>query len=154
MIASDPWPVDRRPCVKFAVRRPAGSGRWWYQSIIIPDPSGSAFAPMTYPPAVGDVIGLHDRTGRIEGGPTFRVVARQWHHTGYGSANWPYGQAEPATGPLLDIIVEPAPGIYADETDICAESSCEAVVIDGAWWMPPGADTPDPHDHAPYRETR
>jgi hypothetical protein len=72
-----------------------------------------------------------------------------WSYAAFGSVVWPYGKSEPAEGPMLDIIVEPAEGVYRDEAPFCAESSCEAVWVDGAWWMPPGADEPDPHDHEP-----
>jgi len=143
--------ADLRPRVQFAVRRPAGSGRWWYERIIIACPDGGIALPMAYPPAPGDTIMLWSTGGKIPGGSLFTVVSRMWAHSGYGSADWPYGQADPASGPVLDIIVEPGGGAYADETDICAEPSCEAVIIDGAWWFPPGSDTPDEHDHRPYQ---
>jgi hypothetical protein len=143
--------ADALPRCKFAVRYPAGDGKWRYQSVIVAGYDSSAFAPMRYPPAPGDLISLWDQfRGRLEGGPVFQVVARMWMHSSYGSADWPYGKPEPQSGPLLDIIVEPAEGAYRDETPICGESTCEAVWVNGAWWMPPGADEPDPHEHRPY----
>jgi hypothetical protein len=124
--------------------------------VVIASPGGSAFVPFEYPPAVGDLISLWDSDlhnrglPQPEGGPVFRVIDRQWGHVSWGSAMWPYGKNEPIEGPLVDIIVEPAKGAYRDETAICAESTCEAIWINGEWWMPPGADEPDPHDHKPY----
>lgn len=101
------------PEVKFAVRYPAGSGAWRYEALDIPNPGGS-FMPLEYLPAAGDLVTLWDRSGHVEGGPHFRVVARSWSYSGYGSVNWPYGQREPSSGPLVDIIVEPAGGPYSD----------------------------------------
>jgi hypothetical protein len=144
--------TDSRPRCQFAVRYPAGDGKWRYQPVDIASPGGGAFVPMTWPPVVGDLISLWDR-GKYqpEGGPLFRVVDRGWMHASWGSADWPYGESEPRTGPLVDIIVEPASqGVYRDETPICAEADCEAVWVDGQWWMPPGAGEPGPHDHRAY----
>lgn len=141
------------PRCMFAVRVPAGDGKFWYQRIDIASPSASVGIEMAYPPAVGDLITLWDRRGpQPEGGPIFRVTDRLWSHASWGSANWPYGKNEPSEGPMVDIIVEPAEGPYRDETDICAESTCEAKWVNGAWWMPPGTDEPDPHEHRPYED--
>ena len=149
--------TDPRPRVKFAVRYPAGEDRWRYQTVLISSYEGGVHVAMQYPPAVGDLITLwdSDRHRRalppLEGGPAFRVVDRMWAHAGYGSVTWPYGQRESSEGPLMDIIVEPAGGgAYRDETPICFESTCEARWVNGEWWMPPGADEPDPHEHEPY----
>lgn len=142
------------PRCKFSVRYPAGDGKWRYQSVSIAGPGGGLYG-LYDPPAVGDLIFLWNSGGpQPEGGSAFRVVERSWMHSSWGSADWPYGEAEPRSGPMVNIIVEPAEGPYRDETDICGEASCEAVWVDGDWWMPPGADEPDPHEHAPYRSER
>ena len=148
--------TTRAPHCKFAIRYPAGDGKWRYQTVLIASYERGVHVPMAYPPAPGDLITLWDsgrhRRGQppLEGGPVFRVVDRMWSHAGYGSVTWPYGKSEPAEGPLVDIIVESAESVYRDETPICAESTCEAVWVSGSWWMPPGADEPDPHEHTPY----
>jgi hypothetical protein len=108
------------PRVKFAVRYPAGEGRWHYETVMIRSWEGSVHTPMDCPPAIGDLIILYDtdRPRRqlppLKGGPVFRVVDRLWSHAMYGSVTWPYGKTEPSEGPLLDIIVEPSEGVYAD----------------------------------------
>lgn len=135
----------------FSVRYPAGDGRWWYQRMMIANPGGGSI-PME-PPLIGDLISLWgDMRTQPEGGPVFRVIDRCWMHASWGSGTWPYGAAEPSEGPLMDIILEPAGGRpYVDETDICAESTCEAVWMNGAWWFPPGSsEEPGPHEHAPW----
>lgn len=66
-----------------------------------------------HPPAVGDLIFLHD-----EGGPhtgNHRVVERAWGHASYGSKIWPHGTPRPTAGPLLDIIVVPDAGPFRNE---------------------------------------
>ena len=143
------------PRCHFAVRYPAGEGKWRYQPISIAGPGGGYTLDTAWVPQPGDLISLWDRSGdrpQPDGGPVFRVVDRLWSHASWGSANWPYGKNEPQEGPMVDIIVEPAEGPYRDETDICAESTCEAKWVNGAWWMPPGADEPDPHEHGPWVE--
>jgi len=153
MSTSSSWPR-----VRYAVRYPAGDGRWRYEPVDIAHPDGSGFIPVEHPPAVGDLINLYDRSRAarklppLEGGPVFRVLARLWVHSSWGSADWPYGEREPRSGPLLDIIVEPADGPYRDEAPICTESTCEAKYLFGQWVLPPGvpADEADPHEHAPY----
>jgi hypothetical protein len=151
--------VSAPPRVKFSVRYPAGDGKWRYQPILIYSPDGGVFVPMKDPPPVGDVITLwdgylHSRgLPQPEGGPSFRVVDRGWSLVSYGSLVWPYGQDEAREGPMLDIIVEPAGGgVYRDEAPICDEPTCEAVWVNGAWWTPPGAAEPDPHEHRPYED--
>jgi hypothetical protein len=137
------------PRCMFSVRYPAGDGRWWYQRMSIASPGGAGSIGME-PPLIGDLISLWDTHTQPEGGPVFRVIDRCWGHASWGSVTWPYGESEPQEGPLVDIILEPAQGPYPDETDICAESTCEAVWMNGAWWFPPGSDEPDEHEHRPY----
>ena len=137
--------------VKFAVRYPAGDGKWRYVSVMIPSYEGSgSYAPLEQLPAVGDLVYLYDMDTNGPRG-IFRVLDRAFMWSSYGSVDWPHGEPRPRSGPLVDIIVEPSEGAYRDETPICAESTCEAVWVDGAWWMPPGAGEPDPHDHHPYK---
>ena len=152
-------PRDRGwPRVRFHVRYPAGDGYHRYDPVDIAHPSGSGFIPLEYPPAPGDLITLWDsnraRRGlpQPEGGPVFRVLERLWSHASFGSVTFPYGEREPLEGPLTDIIVEPAASPWADEAPICAETTCEAKYLSGAWVLPPGVseDEADPHEHAPY----
>lgn len=58
-------------------------------------------------PAVGDFVSLP--------GGSFRVVARAWLPTHYGSTNWPYGKAEPEHLTMMSVILERAEGLFADE---------------------------------------
>lgn len=141
------------PRCLFAIRYPAGGGTWWYRRVLIADPAGQGYLVTAWPPSPGDLITLWDqdleRRGlpQPDGGPCFRVVERCWGHPGWGSATWPYGAAAPSDGPLADIIVEPAAGPYRDEAALCAETTCEAVWMHGAWQMPPGAGDPVSHQH-------
>ncbi|GIL29163.1 hypothetical protein [Actinocatenispora comari] len=76
---------------------------------------GDGALPTPYPPAVGDLIWLTDRfTGS---GAVYRVLERQWMHAGYGSMSWRAGTAAPAEGPMLEIVVEAAGGLFLDEVD-------------------------------------
>ena len=137
------------PCVKFAIRYPAGDGTWRYVSVVQSTYVSTAFPPLQHVPAVGDLVSLYDQSNEEARG-IFRVLERMWMYSSYGSADWPYGQREPSTGPLVDVIVEPADGPYRDEAPICGESTCEAQFVNGEWWMPPGAVEPDAHEHQPY----
>jgi hypothetical protein len=144
------------PRVRFAIRYPAGDDTWRYEPVDVGNPGGQGFTALEYPPATGDLISLWDRSRHarglppLEGGPGFRVLDRSWHHSSYGSMDWPYGEQVPRSGPLLDIIVEPADGPYRDEAPICAESTCEAKYLFGQWQLPPGAGEASPHAHEPY----
>ena len=141
--------IARYPRVKFAVRIDAGAGRFRYETVDIPHPEGSGAVPMEYPPAVGDLISLWSRDENPETRGTFRVVARWWMHSGYGSADFPYGKLAPASGPLLDIIVERAAGPYRDEAPMCGHEGCWALLLFGEWVPRPGYDDEDleAHDH-------
>lgn len=98
---------------QFYARTPAGAGQFRYERINVDDPDHPGFLMTPYPPAPGDLIYLADRDGQTHG--TYTVVARSWGHTAYGSADWPQLTARPRSGPWLDIAVEPAPGLFADE---------------------------------------
>lgn len=111
----------RPPRVKFAVRYPTKDNRWRYETVDIPAYEGAVFVPMEHPPAVGDLISLWSRQGNMEGGPVFRVIERMWNHATYGSTNWPVAEQMPIVGPILDIIVEPADGLYRNEAPLPGE---------------------------------
>jgi hypothetical protein len=98
---------------RFYIRTPAGEGLFHYQPLTITAPDGQSRLPTPHPPAVGDLITLFDQITQQGGG--FRVVDRCWHHASYLSMNWPVMAALPVHGPSLDVIVEPADGLFADE---------------------------------------
>lgn len=101
----------------FAVRRPAAGGGAHYEPLYFQTWHGNTFLPLTHPPVVGDLIVLQpDPSPAYETGDLFfRVIERMWTPTQYGSMSWKYGTPMPAEGPALDIIVEPADGLYQDE---------------------------------------
>lgn len=139
------------PRCSFAVRYPAGNGKWRYQRVSVDSGPLAGYAPMTSPPIPGDLITLHGRPGsRPEEGPVFRVVERMFTYPSYGSGSWPYGKTKPEEGPLIDFIVEPAQGLYRDETDACGADECDAFVMNGEWQLPAGAAGTEPHEHFPY----
>jgi hypothetical protein len=142
--------VTAFPRCNFAVRYPAGDDTWRYQGVDVPTPGGGGFSEMEHPPPTGALVLLYDRSGRLDGGPYFRVVDQLWSYPAWGSVTWPYGAASPQQGPLVDIIVEPAGSPYKDEAPTCADLECPAVWVNGAWWMPPGEDEAGPHEHRPY----
>lgn len=73
---------------------------------------GSGDLRTPHVPAIGDLIHLTDE----EHGPgTYRVVDRAWGHSAYGSADWPYAQERPSSGPIVDLIVETATGPFVNE---------------------------------------
>lgn len=138
------------PQCLFTVRIPAGNGKWWYQRITVRSPIGGNFIPMAHVPDIGDTVTLHSERP-VTGGPAFRVVSRNWSPAAWGSVNWPLPADAPIAGPIVDIIVEPADSPYADETAICSNESCEAVLLYLGWVSLPGADEPAPHTHTPYQ---
>lgn len=93
--------------------RTRASGGWRYSPVDLSDSEHQGHLRTTHPPATGDLIYLYDRTSQ-EGG-AFRVIERAWQHSSWGSVNWPYTEAMPAVGPALDVIVEPATGLFRDE---------------------------------------
>jgi hypothetical protein len=68
-----------------------------------------------HPPAVGDIIWLHDESGDHTG--CHRVIERCWQHPAYGSAHWPHQSRRTTVGPILTIIVSPAVGPFRDEAE-------------------------------------
>jgi hypothetical protein len=111
------------PQCSFHVRTPAGTEppTYHYDTVYVRGKghgqTGTLVTP--YPPAIGDLIFLHDEMGAHTG--THRVVDRAWSHSTYGSANWPVGTKWPSVGPILNIIVVPEPGPFRDEADRAEE---------------------------------
>lgn len=66
-----------------------------------------------HPPQVGDLIFLWDDLKK--NGGYYRVIERSWLHAAYGSTDWPHAEMSPKKGPLVDIVVEPAEGIFRGE---------------------------------------
>lgn len=93
--------------------RTAVEGGYRYEMIHLDGPGGYDRFVTPHLPARGDLISLWD--AHEKRGGVFRVIERAWHHSSYGSADWPYGQRTSNEGPLLDIIVEGADGPFVDE---------------------------------------
>jgi hypothetical protein len=98
----------------FIVRRPAQDSQWHYEPLYFQTWYGNTFLPLAYPPAAGDLIILQPHP-ESDGGPVYQVIERMWMPTQYGSMSWKYGTSMPEVGPSLDIIVEPAEGLYRNE---------------------------------------
>jgi hypothetical protein len=103
-------PVNPVRC-SFYVRTPDGDG-FRYDPVDAGGPNGDL--PTTYPPAIGDLISLKGGMYDVLKGGMYEVVARQWMHASLGSFDWPYGP-EPKVGPMLNLIVVPAVGVFRDE---------------------------------------
>lgn len=90
------------------------TGGFRYTRISRGGPGGDDFLHTDHPPDVGDHIFLWDQS---EDGPrgNFVVIERSWTHSAFGSADWPRTEPRPTVGPMLDIIVEKAEGMYRDE---------------------------------------
>lgn len=94
--------------------RTRADGGWRYTSVHTGlNATSESHLATTHPPAVGDQITLYDPITKAGG--VYRVLERAWSHAEYGSADWPYLQAMPQAGPSLEIIVEPARGLFRDE---------------------------------------
>lgn len=100
--------MSLQPRCSFVLRTPVEHG-YTYTTISLV-PSGRLHTH--HPPAVGDLISLHDGT---LGDGMYRVIERCWLYPVFGSSAWPCGKNEPTYGPLLDIIVETADGPLRDE---------------------------------------
>lgn len=110
---------DTPPLCTFYDRTIAPDGLYHYQQIMISAPEGCGRRTMAHPPAIGDLIFLYDEIRKCGG--QYRIIARDWSHPSYGSAGWPYGQAMPTIGPLLNMIVERAVGPFSDQSPITDE---------------------------------
>jgi hypothetical protein len=62
-------------------------------------------------PAAGDLVSFRDdgHTG------VYRVLARDWMYPAYPSGSWPYSEKYPDHGPIVQIIVEQAEGLFIDQ---------------------------------------
>lgn len=97
----------------FSIRTPADHGLYRYERVNIASPHYDGKMHTPYPPTVGDLIHLWDTINKAGG--TYQVLARQWLHSSYGSTNWPLLEQQPTVGPLLEVIVEPAEGVFRNE---------------------------------------
>ncbi len=88
-------------------------GGYRYDMINLNGPAGYGRLVTPHPPATGDLISLWD--AHEKRGGAFRVLERAWHHSSYGSTDWPYGSPASKEGPLLDIVVEAAEGPFVGE---------------------------------------
>lgn len=103
----------------FVTRTPAADGKFTYEQIQVDARDYRGRLPTAHPPAVGDTVWLWDRYKK-EGG-IYKVVERHWSHPMYLSGAWPHGEPWPTTSPTLDMLVEPAEGLYRDEAPIPEE---------------------------------
>ena len=92
----------------FYERIAAPGGGWYYDPIMINGPHGDGNMHTLYPPLPGDLIFLWDFIKKSGG--AFVVIARHWHHSAYGSYNWPLLDNVAKCGPSVDIIVERVEG--------------------------------------------
>jgi hypothetical protein len=97
----------------FYIRPVADSGHYSYEPVSIGSPHHDGKMHTPYPPQVGDLVHLWD-TIEQRGG-MHEVLTRQRLHSSYGSANWPLLEKQPTVGPLLELIVEPAEGLFRDQ---------------------------------------
>lgn len=81
-----------------------------YDHVDVRGPEGNGELSMVHPPLIGDLV-LLPPVG------TVRVVDRCWSESSYGSTYWPYLSPHPTVGPRLELIVEQAEGLYADEAE-------------------------------------
>lgn len=102
------------PRVYFYERTPVGE-QWRYDRLNISSADGSGVLRTAHPPMVGDLLYLQPGEGQAQ---TYRVVGRAWMHPARGSAAWPLGEAQPVDGPMLDVLVEAAPGLFRDEAPL------------------------------------
>lgn len=101
----------------FHLREDAGMHRegmkYKYTSLHLTNAQHDGYLYTLYPPVVGDTILLIDNTQDIHG--TFEIIARDFSHSSYGSANWPYGKQHSDVGPHLTYIVVRSTGVFRDE---------------------------------------
>jgi hypothetical protein len=97
----------------FFIRTPADGDQFYYDPVNVGSWHGDGNLHTPYPPDVGDLIHLWD-TFKKQGG-TYKVLAREWLHSSYGSTYWPVLEQQPTVGPRLDLIVEPAEGVFQDQ---------------------------------------
>lgn len=97
----------------FYIRTPSAAhpDMWDYTSVDLGTPSHTL--DTFHPPQVGDRIAL--------GAPMFEVVARDWMHPQHGSGAWPYRELYPVVGPMMQVIVVPAEGLFVDQAPVDAD---------------------------------
>jgi len=91
----------------------ANGRKFTYEPIDIKGPLHNGALRTATPPLVGDFIGLTDRNKKHSG--VFKVLARQWMHSSYGSYNWPMTEVESNMPPVLEIVVQKAVGHITDD---------------------------------------
>ncbi|MGW1961782.1 hypothetical protein ACWCPD_16075 [Streptomyces sp. NPDC001935] len=124
MIPRDAQKAGAHPVeCSFAIRTPAENDQFTYERVNIGSRHGDGKLHTFYPPAVGDLIHLWD-TVKQKGG-MFAVLARQWLHSSYGSTNWPVLEEQPTVGPLLELVVEPAEGVFRNEAPLREEDDVQ-----------------------------
>lgn len=95
----------------FYVRHRVDGG--YHYASFDPGTPESPFIPLSTAPQVGDLVWLYDRATKA--GTTHQVLERSWQYPEYGSRNWPHGAPGPTVGPMVEIIVEPAEGLFRNE---------------------------------------
>ena len=102
--------------ISWYVRRPAPEGGWYYDNLEVASPLHCSSTPTRHAPTVGDIvtIGGHDPGTGLKSG-TFRVLQRTWLYATYRCPNWPIMQYEPNRGPMMQILLEEATGLFIDE---------------------------------------
>lgn len=90
-------------------RDPGAGARYEVLPILSPGAVtvGLPIVSTEYPPEIGD------RVGGVSG--MYRVVDREWIYPERGSKHWPINEPRPVVGPSLMLIVERAPGMFADQ---------------------------------------
>lgn len=96
------------------VERSVALGGFYYDQIYVKGPDGAGRLRVSHPPQTGDLVFLADALNDSRTG-TYRVVARSWMHSTFGSFNWPYGKNRQQVPPEIELLVEKAEGWYADE---------------------------------------
>lgn len=62
------------------------------------------------PPLVGDLVYLN-AVGSV------RIIERDWTRSTYGSPDWPLGQLDPTSGPMLQLVCVKDEGPFRDEAE-------------------------------------
>lgn len=91
--------------------RTSVEGGFQYDPIITRTAESAGTIPAFVVPGVGDVIFLYGHIDEHKG--IFSIVARQFTYPSYGSMVWK--ETLPEWGPHIDLVVEPADGVFTDE---------------------------------------
>jgi hypothetical protein len=110
----------------------AHDGGWVYVYTAVRNPKGDSYLTTYWPPSIGDLFTVNGLQLAGTEGLTpmppgaLRVVDREWVHSSYGSADWPYTDNEPQIGPLLTVMVEVADtGLYPEEIVVSDEEDLD-----------------------------